>query len=272
MISRKVIIVFTVLIASLLYSCDGYNKLLKSQDYEKKYEAAVKYFEEDEDYFKALQLFDELLVVYRGTVKAQKVYYYYAYCYYYMEDYILGAYHFQKFAITFPNSDKAEECFFMSAYCKYLDSPKYSLDQTSTMEAIQQLQSFANIYPASDSLPRCNELIDELRYKLEVKSFEAAKSYYTTEYYKSAIYALNRFLKEHPVSKFKEESLFLLLDASFIYADKSIEGKRKERFDEATEVYNKLIGSYPQTKYLKRAEQLKNKIDKELEKYTSNGL
>ena len=36
------------------------------------------------------------------------------------------------------NSDKAEEAAFMNAYCYYLDSPVYSLEQSSTKKAIDE--------------------------------------------------------------------------------------------------------------------------------------
>ena len=66
------ILLFT-LFTYVLASCSSYDKLLKSSDNELKYEMAVKYYEQ-KDYFRALQLFDELVPVYRGTAKAEKIY------------------------------------------------------------------------------------------------------------------------------------------------------------------------------------------------------
>ncbi len=233
----------------LLSSCDGYNKLLKSKDFEEKYKAAVTYYDA-KDYFKAQQLFDELLVVYRGTPRAEEVFFKYAYTYYHLNDYITAASYFQRYAATFPKSVKSEEAFYMSAFCKYLDSPKFSLDQTSTYDAIQQLQTFVNVFPASDSIARCNQLIDELRFKLEKKAFEKAKLYHTTGYDRSAITALTLFVKNHPGSVYREESLFLILDASYRYASKSVALKKGERMQETILAYQTLKAAFPESKYI----------------------
>ena len=47
--------------------------MMKSTDMEAKYNAAVKYYEK-KDYYHALQLFEELITVYRGTSKAEQSY------------------------------------------------------------------------------------------------------------------------------------------------------------------------------------------------------
>src|SRR5215207_7836077 len=99
MFFRKAVLLFTVL--TLLVSCSKYQKILKSTDANAKFNAAVGYFEK-KDYFRALPLFEELISIYRGQGKAEKVYYYYAYCNYYLEDYELAAYHFENFINTFP--------------------------------------------------------------------------------------------------------------------------------------------------------------------------
>jgi len=70
-----------------------------------KYDAAVKYFE-NKKYYNALQLFEELIVVLKGTDKAESSYYYYCLSYFYTGDYTSAAYHFNNFAQTFPMSQK----------------------------------------------------------------------------------------------------------------------------------------------------------------------
>ena len=55
-----------------LSSCSKYNRLLKSNDYEKKFEVAEKYYKQ-EDFYKAQQLLEDLLTYFRGTEKAEKV-------------------------------------------------------------------------------------------------------------------------------------------------------------------------------------------------------
>ena len=86
----------------------------------------------------------------------------------------------------------------MSAYCSYLESPHDSLDQSSTNDAIKELQFYANIYPKSDSVPICNKLIDELRFKLEKKEFEISKLYFKTQEYRAAVVSFKNTIKDYP--------------------------------------------------------------------------
>ena len=62
-------ILITLLAALLLSSCGEYNKLLKSTDYEYKYEAAKNYFAKGQ-YNRAATLLNELIVILKGTDKA----------------------------------------------------------------------------------------------------------------------------------------------------------------------------------------------------------
>ena len=208
----------------LFSSCSKYNRILKSTDYNKKYDAAVAYYEKKE-YTKALALFEELVSVYRGTSKAEKIMYYYAYATYSTGDYLLAGYHFNNFVKTFPASDKTEECAFLYAYCYYLESPRYSLDQTDTKNAIKELQFFINKYPESKRKDECNELITKLRAKLEKKYYEISKQYYFLDDYKAAITSFENVLKDFPDSKYREEMMYMIIKANFIYAEKSIENK-----------------------------------------------
>ena len=42
----------------------------------------------------------------------------------------------------------------------YLDSPDFTLDQDNTYKAIESLQLFINMYPKSERVSECNQLID----------------------------------------------------------------------------------------------------------------
>lgn len=246
-------------------ACSDYKKILKSSDIEMKYGKAVEYYQK-QDYFKAIQLFDELLTYFRGTQKAEDIYYYYAYSHYGQGDYILASYYFNNFVNTFPRSKYAEEAMFMAAYCQYLDSPKSSLDQESTHNAIKGMQNFINSYPKSTRVQEANEVIDKLRYKLQKKSFDIARMYFTIEEYNAAISAFNAHLKDFPDSRFKEESLFLIVKAYYIYANKSIDSKKKERYIEATKSYDTFAALYPKSTYIKEAETYNKNALREINK------
>ena len=225
-----------------------FSKLLKSDDTEKKYTTALQLYSE-KDYSRALQLFDQLMGVMRATDKAQKIYYNQAYCYYYSKDYTMAAYYFKRFSSNFPNTREAEECTFMSAYCNCMNSPEYSLDQTTTHDAIKELQAFINTYPESKRIPECNDLIDKMREKLEKKDYKIALLYYRMEDYIAAVTSLNNVLKDYPETQRKEEIMFLIFKCYFKYGMESIDPKKSERLQKAFSAYNDFKTLYPDSQY-----------------------
>lgn len=235
------------------FALTKFNKLLKSNDSEAKLEAAKKYFDK-KDYTKALMLLEELMTVYRGTSKAEEVQYYYANCNYFLNDYILAGYQFRTYVKNYPNSKHTEYCAFMNAYCFYLNSPEYSLEQVDTKLAIREFERFTSQYPKSEKIAECNELLDKLRAKLERKSYEAAILYYNMENYKSAITSFNNHNKDFTGNKHEEELKFLTIKSYYLLASNSIESKKEERYKATIESYIKFVDAFPNSKYIKDAE------------------
>lgn len=249
-----------LLVVATLSSCGEYQKVLKSQDLSYKYDMAVKYYEAKQ-YNKAYPLFDELLTLNRGTARAQEVYYFYCMTLYGQKDYILAQYHFKTFSKTFPRHPKAEEAAYMSAFCLYLDAPSSSLDPAAIYKAIDELQLFINTNASSPYMAQCNAYIDELRERLEKKSFEIAKQYYKTQRYASAVVAFSNTLAEFPDTRFREEAMFYKLDAAFQLAQNSVSDKQLLRYKEALTVYRDLMSLFPESVFSKDAERIKAKID-----------
>lgn len=270
---KKAGLVFLFISVSLVFmtGCSRYGKMMKSTNMDAKFDYAVKLYNKKQ-YFKALPLFEELITVYRGTKKAEKTYYYYAYINYYLEDYETAAFSFDNFAKTFPNSEFAEECAFMHAYCFYQDSPEYSLDQTSTVKAMNELQLFADRYHTSSKLEQCNTLIDQLRLKLETKSFENAKLYFHMDEYKAAVASFKNLLHDYPSGKFREESSFMIIKSWYHLAENSIEAKRIERYNESLKAYNEFIANYSSSKFRKDADELAVQSRKRLEKLSASEI
>ncbi|NOZ47666.1 MAG: outer membrane protein assembly factor BamD [Chlorobi bacterium] len=254
-VKHILISIFLGLSIIVITSCSEYQKLLKSSDFDAKYDKAIEYYENN-DYYRAQSLLEELLTVYKGTEKAEQAYYYYAYCYYYMDDYLLAGYHFKIFAQTYPNSKYAEECSFLSAYCHYLNSPNYSLDQADTYKAIDAMQLFINKYPESKRIDTCNILIDKLRFKLETKSYNNAKLYFKLGDYKAAITTIKVSLNDFPDSEYREELMFLLLKSNFLLAENSIRNKQAERYQSTLNEYYAFIDEFPDNENIKEAEKI----------------
>lgn len=234
-------------------SCSEYNRILKSDDYVLKYNSAIKYYEE-KDYYKAYTLMDELMGVYNGSAKAETLYYYLAYCDYYLQDYTLAATRFNIFYKRYPTSQWAENALFLSALCNYYNSPNYSLDQTETSRAMEDLQIFVNTYPQSMYADSCTQMIEKLREKMEKKAFEIAHLYFHTENYKSAIIAFEDLLNQYPDSRNREEIQFYVVKSKYLLAENSILSKKKERYEDFTNSYVKFVDSFSTSVYLKDLE------------------
>ena len=238
-----------ILLAVMATSCGEYQEVLKSKDLDFKLEKAVEYYEAGE-YNKAYPIFDELITLYRGTEKAQEVYFYYANTLYLQKDYILAGYHFKNFYKTFPQNEQADEAAYLTAYCYYLEAPTHSLDQAYTYKAINELQLFINTHPGSDKIDLCNEYMEDLRGRLEQKSYEIAKQYYKTRKYKAAMTAFTTTLSEYPDTPYREEAMYLKAKAAFKLAENSVAELQEERFIEANTALNDLEEIYPESEYL----------------------
>lgn len=252
----SIIAAFAVIV--LFASCSEYYKIQKSGDYNLKYEKAVAYYEY-EDYYHAKSLLDDVVNVLRGSDKAEDALLLYANCFYKMHDYTMGAYYFESFYRTYPFSEKTEEAYFMSASCYYKDSPRVDLDQTCSKKAIDAMQTYINKYPQGQHLNEANNIISEMRQKLEEKSYMTAKLYFKLSEYQAATITLKNSLKEFPDTKYREELMYMVVKSNFYLAENSIEDKKAERYQNTVTEYYAFIDEFPQSKYLQEIEEMYNK-------------
>ena len=250
-------------------SCGEYQKILSGEDVALKYSTAEALYEEaqagegsvDRKYKKALRLFEQIVPQYRGKPQAQKLMYLYANTYYQLEDYFLAGYQFERFVETYPETEKLEEAAFKGAKSYYFLSPPYNLDQTETHKAIAKLQSFINTFPESEKLDEANDLVTELRIKLEKKAYEIAKQYHHTRNYKAAITAFDNFILEYPGSPFREQALFYKFDSAFQYAINSYQYAMAERLEAATDYYDDYKRYFPEGEFIDEAEEAFSEIE-----------
>jgi outer membrane protein assembly factor BamD len=141
----------------------------------------------------------------------------------------------------------------MVGYCSYLQSPKVRLDQEVTLNAIDALQLYINLYPFSEKKDEAERLIDELQEKLVEKSFISGRLYYDFENYKAAVVALENSLKDYPDSKFREELMYMLLKSKYLLAINSVLEKKEQRLSNALDEYFAFVDEFPESKYRKEA-------------------
>jgi len=262
----KCFIYFSVIFIVLLTSCKSeFEALRTSNQPEKVYKAANIYYAA-KDYNRAVALYDIVIQYYRGKQEAEDLFFKYAYAHYYQADYILASTYFKNYAGTFSNSINKEEAEYMAAYANFKLSPNYKLDQTYTQKAIEGFEQFINLYPNTERAEASNKLIDEMRRKLEQKSFEQGNLYYKIGQYQAAMTSFQSTLKDFPESKRIEEVRFLIVKSSFIQASNSIYEKKKERYNETLEHYTQFIKKHPKSKWLKDVKLIQKETLAELKK------
>ena len=266
---KKYILVGFVAVMGLS-SCGKFEKFRKSADLPTKYKAAVNYYKK-KDFAKAGILFDEIMPLMKGDSTQELATFYQAYCDFNLGSYTLASSHFKKFAEVFSRSEFAEEAIYMSAFSLYKDSPNFNLDQTGTLAAINEIQSYLNNYPETKFKDDCTNIIKELRKKLEKKAYEKAKLYYKTSPFniaslKSSVIEITNFQRDFPDSDYSEEMAYMKVLAQYDLAKSTIESKQKERFTEASKFYLDLIDKYPQSAYLKEGEKMYEFSNKEVDR------
>lgn len=255
---KYLLLILIPVIACLLFfsACKSrYEKIRTSTDLALKYKTATYYFNK-RDFTRALPLLEDLNTSMKGSDKAEDAAYFYAYCEFYLKDFAIARNLFQTFAEQFPNSTRAEEARFMGAKCSMQESPVFSLDQENTTKAIEALQLFINLYPHSARITECNKMMDILRGKLEAKSFENAKLYYTIGDFKPAVIALKNSQRDFPDSKFREETEFLIIKCNYLYAGGSILAKQEDRYNETVQSFESFKENFPKSVHMKEAEKI----------------
>lgn len=253
-------ILITLLAALLLSSCGEYNKLLKSTDYEYKYEAAKNYFAKGQ-YNRAATLLNELIAILKGTDKAEESLYMLGMSYYNQNDYQTAAQTFTQYYNVYPRGTFTELARFHAGKALYLDTPEPRLDQSGTYNAIQQLQMFLEYFPNSAKKDEAQNMIFALQDKLVMKEYLSAKLYYNLgnylgNNYESCVITAQNALKDYPYTNMREDLSILILRAKYEMAVFSVEDKREERYREVVDEYYAFKNEFPESKYMKDADRI----------------
>jgi len=147
---------------------------------------------------------------------------------------------------------------FMSAYSNYLLSPSYRLDQTYSKQAIDELQTFVNTYPNSERVSECNNLIDELRKKLEKKAIARADLYKNMSRYQAAVQSYEIVLQDYPETQAAEKIRYHMTEAQYKLAKKSIYSKRRERYANTLELADQFLKRYSDSEYADEVKKFKS--------------
>lgn len=256
---RTLLIGFSILVLSL-QSCSEYNKVLKADDYIKKFDLANKLYDNNK-FARCIALYEQVYQkVPRGS-QGEMAYYRIGKSYYNEKDWYMGSYYLAGFTSRYPYSSLNEECTFLAALCAVQKSPEATLDQNDTELALNELQKFVGSYPKSKYIDTCNKIMDNLRFKLETKDILNVRLYAKTENYRAATVAAEQFLENYPISAYREEASVLLLRSSYILTVNSIAEKIAERREKTKERYRNFLAEFPKSSYLREFNNYIEKLD-----------
>jgi outer membrane protein assembly factor BamD len=241
------------IIALSVVSCSKFSKVQKSTDYDYKLRMAEKYYVAKQ-YHYASQLYEELFPLMKGQPQFEDLFYKYAFCSYYLHDWMQAENLFKQFVEVFPSSAKAEEMEFMRAYTYYRQSPKPALDQTNTQKTIGLMQTFINTHPNSAKNKEASEIMDKCRQKLEEKEFGSATLYYNMSHYRAAAIAYTSLMNDFPDSQKSDEYKLQVIKSYYLFAMNSVEEKKMARFEQVVTECNDFIDRFPESSLKKEVE------------------
>ncbi len=263
--NSRLIFLPLLLVLTMLSACSEYSAVLKSNDYEYRYEAAKALYA-DGHYRQAAELFSMLLAPLKGTSYGEESLYMLAESNLRAKDYESAAMFFKKYYQVYPKGHYMEMARFNSGYSLYKQVADIRLDQTSTMEAIREYQDFLDYCPNTGLKEQTHAVIYELQDRLVEKEYLSAKLYYDLGTYTlNSIYGGNNYeacvvtaqnaLNDYPYASagLREDLSILILRAKYHLARQSVEAKRVERFRDAIDEYYAFENDFPESRYLQEA-------------------
>ena len=248
-----------VLSALLFTSCaNEFNKVYKTNDYSYKYEYAKECYAQGK-YTRASTLLQGLVTLQKGTDNAQESLYMLGMAEYNSKDYEGAAATFKKYFSSYPKGAYAEEAEFYAGMSLYNSTPEPRLDQSQTVNAIAAFQEYIDLFPDGKERSQAQQRLFELQDKLVQKELYSAQLYYDLgQYFGNCTYGGNNYeaciitaqnaLKDYPYSKLREKFSLLVMKSKFELAQKSVEEKKLERFQDAEDECYGFLNEYPDSK------------------------
>lgn len=261
-------------VAAMMTGCAGeFNKVVKSSDYDYRYEFAKQCFAEGK-FSRAEMLLEELITLKKGTDEGEEALYMLAMSQYMNRDYESAASTFKKYFSSYPKGFYAEQAMFYVGQSLYESAPEPRLDQTPTIGAINAYQQFMDFYPNSKLRERAHDRLFELQDKLVMKELLSAQLYYnlggyfgninsnSESNYSSSIIVAQNALKTYPYSNHREEFSLLIMKSKFELAENSSTDKKLERYQDAEDECYGFLNEYPESKDKALAEKYIEKCKK----------
>lgn len=206
------------------------------------------------DYESALKEFQAILLQYPGSSIIDSAQYFLGMTRYNRGEYILAAYEFSKLIKSMPSSKFIPDAQFMLADSYFQLSPYYELDQKYTKKAIEEFQSFIDIFPTDSKVADAEKKIKELNDKLAKKEYKIAYIYNRMGYYRAAEIYYDYVVDDFHDTKYGP---LAMLDKIKLLVSRN---KNKEALTEIS----KFLDRYPKDENVKEVETIKSNLDEKV--------
>ena len=260
--------------AVFLTGCAGeFNRVIKSDDFDYRYEYAKQSFAEGK-FSRAEMLLQDLITLKKGTDEAEESLYMLGMSQYMNRDYESAAATFKKYFSSYPRGFYAEQAMFYVGQSLFESAPEPRLDQTPTIGAINAYQQFMDLFPYSELRSKAQDRLVELQDKLVMKELLSAELYYnlggyfgnindnSESNYNSSIIVAQNALKTYPYSNYREDFACLIMKSKFQLAQNSSADKKLERYQDAEDECYGFLNEYPESKNRDLAEKFIEKCKK----------
>jgi outer membrane assembly lipoprotein YfiO len=142
-------------------------------------------------YKQAEDQFTFIIFNFPGSHQASDAQYYLAETYFRSKDYIQAQSEFDFYLKSFPNGRFQEEALYELAVSYLRSAPSRSRDQSRALKAQELINQFLETYPDSPLRKDAEQLLGDIAERLALREFDAARIYYTSGEYKSALVYYN---------------------------------------------------------------------------------
>lgn len=151
------------------------------------------------------------------------------------KEYVEAGLYYERFSELYPLDANTPRSFFYLAMCHYHSTHTPDRDQTNTAKAVVAFNRFLEKYPNHILSPIARNYITEMNTLIRDSGIEVARFYNRVGQNMAAIERLKEFLAKYPDSGLTEEALFMLGESYY----------REQAFNDAAQVFIKLIEKYP---------------------------
>jgi outer membrane protein assembly factor BamD len=174
------------------------------------------------------------------------------------ESLLLAINEFREFLTFYPTHQRADYAQYRLAYAHAEQMLRPERDQTSTREAIKELNVFVERYPNSPLMPEAQKLLRTAKDHLSEASYRVGFHYFRSKWYRGAIDRFKEVLETDGEYTHRDAVYFHLAESLVREAEQFQKGGATDRAEanraEALPYYERLLKEFEQSEYLERAQ------------------